>query len=207
MAERVGFGNLTWDGGERRTDRYGSFVLEHVTYEGKDRVAAFTDLKVLRTLVGKRVHIRCVVRAARKSGHVGDLFHQIFPSMPEVGETVDLGVGILKLADAGFNNLTSIVLEPNDGREHFWIDPRKLYRLHDQTVDLFVDETDTDFTPAPQIMSQAGSDESIDTGDNIQVKNERPGGRVAPDVERLGDGMFVMTPPGGEFGRRRKIER
>ena len=203
--ERVGHGIFSWNGQERRTDRYGSFIVDAQNHEQGARAAAYLDLKALKNLVGKRVRVWCVVVETRTSGHIGDLFHGIKPSTPNVGEVVDLGVGTLQLEDAGFNNLTAITLHPKDGRKTFWIDPRRFYRLHDQTVDVFVEATDAEFSPKPNLEA-ADDSESIDTGDNIQVKGSKPG-HIAPDVERLGDGMFVMTPPGGKPGRRRKIDR
>jgi hypothetical protein len=51
----------------------------------------------------------------------------------------------------GDPNITATVLAPSDGRETFWMDPRKLYRLHDQTVDVLVEETADEFTVAPDL--------------------------------------------------------
>jgi hypothetical protein len=151
MSKRVGHGVFGWNGQERRSDRYGAFVLVDSPYSGKHQASAKLDMVALKKVEGKRVRIACVVVETRQSGHVGDLFHNIYPTTPDVGEVVDLGVGILRLEDAEYpgEDRTAVVLEPGDDRKHFWIDPRKLYRLHDQTVDLFVEPTDADFTPRP----------------------------------------------------------
>ncbi len=209
--DRVGHGILTWNGSERRTDRYGSFVLSQGDYNQTDRAAAHLDLKVLKPLVGKRVHVTCKVVKNRESGHIGDLFHGFRPSKPEIGEVVDLGVGTLQLEDAGFDGATAVVLEPDDGRDEFWIDPRKLYRLHDQTVDCFIEATKEPFTLAPKFEPKADAEETVDVGDGsfqAKSKNIKDGQpfRVEADIEKLGDGLFVLSPPTGrEAGKRRKL--
>jgi hypothetical protein len=206
--ERVGHGIFAWDGKERRTDRYGSFVVGFSPYESSERVAAHLDLKVLSTLLGKRVHVACTVVKTRPSGHIGDLTHKLKPSTPDVGESVDLGVGTLGFEDAGYDGLTSVLLKPEDGRKAFWIDPRKFYRLHDQTVDLFIVETDEPFSPVPCLQPAGDADETVDIGDgSFQAKTHRTEFRVAPDILSLGDGAFIVSPPTGlEPGRRRRMQ-
>lgn len=208
---RVGHGILSWNSTERRSDRYGAFVLGQCNFEDNVRVAAHLDEPALRGLIGKRVRVLCKVVANRGSGHLGDTHHGIKPTTPEVGEVVDLGVGTLRLVDAGFGGMTAVALEPNDGRKHFWYDPYKLYRLHDQTVDLFIEETSDEFSPAPTLKAHEGGPEQIETGTGYaQVKGVEEGVEyfVPADVERLGGGMFVLSHPTGmEAGRRRKMER
>jgi hypothetical protein len=208
--ERVGHGVFGWNGTERRTDRYGAFVVDAKPYESNERVANFLDASGLQSLIGKRVHVRCKVVTNRVSGHIGDLALKIKPSKPEVGEEVDLGVGVLGLEVAGYGGLTAIVLQPGDGRPHFWIDPHKLYRLHDQTVDVFIEATDADFSPVPKFEATT-EPETIETGDGaFQAKGVTDGEpfRIPADIERLGDGMFILSRPTGmEAGRRRKIVR
>lgn len=206
--ERVGFGIFSWSGTERRTDRYGGFVVGQANYGGSERVAAFLDTKILDPLIGKRVHIWCVVLVNRESDHVGDLFHGILPSKPEIGEVVDLGVGTLILEDAGFSNLVAVVMQPGDGRENFWYDPRKLYRLHDQTVDVFIEATELPFTEPPVLKAQT-EPASIDNGDgSFQTKGIKDGQpfHIEPDITKLGKGLFMIEQPtGNERGKRRKI--
>jgi hypothetical protein len=208
--ERVGHGIFGWSGTERRTDRYGAFVLEAKPYDSSERVANHLDVAGLQPLIGKRVRVTCKVVANRESGHLGDLSLKIKPSKPEVGEVVDLGVGVFSLEPAGFGGLTAIVLQPGDGRPHFWIDPHKLYRLHDQTVDLFIEATDADFSPAPDCRATT-EPEVIETGDGAyQAKGVTDGVpfTIPADIERLGDGLFVLHPPTGmEAGRRRKLDQ
>lgn len=139
--QKVGQGIFTWGGSERRSDRYGNFHLDVRDYSNTATAIAELDLAALRPLEGQRVGLVCRVRENRASGHIGDLFHGIYPTMPEVGEEIRLGPGILRigLVKAWDRTVTtSIGLEPADGRGHLWLDPRALFRLHDQTVDLFV---------------------------------------------------------------------
>jgi len=206
--ERCGFGIFGWNGAERRSDRYGAFVLDRSPFSGTESVAAHLDMGALQKLVGKRVRVTCKVLRTRDSGHIGDMFLGIKPTRPNEGDVIDLGVGTLRLEDAGFHSLTAIVLEPCDGRHNFWIDPRTLYKLHDQTVDVFVEPTEDPFTPAPDLEAQAEA-EVIDTGDGAFQAKGTPEGvplTIPADIERLGDGLFIVTPPSGmEAGRRRKL--
>ena len=211
--ERVGHGILTWNTFERRSDRYGSFFLGD-SPDGSIRsmTAPFTDLKTLTGLVGKRVHVVLKVVEARKSDHIGDMYHGFVPSTPKVGETVDLGVGILSLEPGAAGLPPSVVLEPKPMRDHFWFDPRKLYRLHAQTVDLYVTPTRKPFTPKPNFkkpMKFETEPVSMDVGDgHFQTKRTKDGEplRIEPDVERLGGGLFIMTPASGlEKGRKRRV--
>jgi hypothetical protein len=149
---KLAHGVFTWSGSERRSDRYGSFNLLAEPFDGKEVTKPTYDTEVAKKLEDKRVRIFVRVLATRKSNHIGDLFLGILPSTPEVGEEVDLGVGILHTEPCEYDHkVTSTSLEPGDGRDTFWFDPRKLYRLHDQTVDIFVEETADEFTPAPDL--------------------------------------------------------
>lgn len=138
MMTRIGTGIFGWSGAERRSNRYGAVHLgaENESVKMKDII----DRPRLLRFAGKRVRIECVVLETRESGHIGDLFLGIYPSTPEVGERVELGVGTLGLIDPDWDGLPSFVLRPDDGRADLWIDPCKLYRLHDQTVEMLMEE-------------------------------------------------------------------
>jgi hypothetical protein len=150
--QKLAHGVFTWSGSERRSDRYGSFILLAEPYGAPPVTVPTYDAALASRLNGKRVRIVVKVVETRRSGHIGDRFLNIYPTTPEVGEHVELGVGIFSTQpDEGDPRVTSTTLAPSDGRETFWIDPRKLYWLHDQTVDVFVEETDDEFTPAPDL--------------------------------------------------------
>ena len=127
---KIGQGVFGWDGEERRSNRYGSFNLLHSNCK----------VSIPTKLYGKRVRITCKVLKSRKSKHIGDLFLGIGPTQPEVGEVIELGVGVLHTEPCDWDERgnPTIILKPEDGRRELWIDPRKLYRLHDQTVEVFI---------------------------------------------------------------------
>lgn len=189
----VGFGILTWDGQERRSDRYGSVHLVDADYDQTVKGATWFDPDVIAAMVGKRVHMTCRVIRSRPSGHVGDLFHGIVPTTPDVGEVVDLGVGVLDVDVVDWDVNPGFVLRPNDGRAKLWMDPRRLYRLHDQTVALYLTVTDEPCSPVPVLNATDGG--AIDNHDgSYQVKNRgnRAVKAILPSVRRVGLGMFVM---------------
>lgn len=136
---KVGTGIFTWHASERRTDRYGYFFLHPSNYEETAYVLSDVNADALAEMECRKVRIVCRVLESRTSGHIGDLFHGIFPTKPDVGEVVDLGVGVLDLVPPTERIGTQIGLIPDDGREHFWIDPNKLYHLHDQTVEVEIE--------------------------------------------------------------------
>lgn len=130
-------GIFTWTGRERRTNRYGSIFLATSTCDGAVRSPVTVNAVELSRLLGRRVSIRVTVLETRKSAHLGDLARQIFPTTPMIGEVVDLGTGTLFIESEG--DYLSFGLKPDDDRHSDWFDPAKLYRLHDQTVELTIE--------------------------------------------------------------------
>lgn len=120
----LGIGILNWDRGERVSDRYGFVKL-------------FTSVGIEETLLFDEDHkdrkgrLVAKVIETRKSDHIGDLFHGVFPVTPDVGESIILGEGMLAVDD------DAVGLKPEDGRESMWLDIWKLYRAHLQTVELY----------------------------------------------------------------------
>lgn len=202
---KIAHGVFTWDGQERRSDRYGAIHLANRPYDGTGGITkVHHEIEQLSKLRGKRVHVTCVVLESRKSGHVGDLSHQIFPTQPEVGETIDLGVGYLFLEE-GYDGTPDICLHPEDGRKVFWMDPHKLYRLHDQTVDIFIEKTSEECSPRPMLTTVDTS--AVDVGDgSYQVKHAKEGDRILPSVTRLGDGAFLLESSPGR-GERLEVQK
>ena len=196
----IATGIFMWDREERVTGRYGVIYCGSSSYEGKAKVVPTLDEERLRDLSGKRVKAWCVVREARDSGHIGDLFLGITPSRPEVGECVDLGVAILTVA-RNLDRELAIKLHPGDGRESLWLDPRKLYRLHDQTVEIFIEETNEHHSPRPDIVVPAGKGMKS-TGDGFQVSHmsdeeiRATSSPIPPVITPLGDGAFAVHSPG-----------
>ena len=199
--EKLGHGVFAWNGEERRSDRYGAFVMSDSPYASKPAAKAKTNQTLLNSLVGKRVRLVAKVIENRESGHLGDLFHKISPTKPEVGEEIDLGVGTLLTEPSWEEGTPCIILKPGDGRPTLWLDPRKLYRLHDQTVDLYVEETTDPFSEAPDLTlkEDPGVLDSGESDRSLQVKQVPLPTKVAPVFEEVGDGMFIMdwTPKKG----------
>ena len=126
--DELGTGVLNWDKGERISDRYGMVML----FDQPDPVRK--AIRLNRSKVGKRGRLIAVVRETRESPHIGDLFHGIYPSTPDIGEEIVLGDGIL------FFFGESVGVLPQDRREYFWLNIHSLYRVHNQTVTLFFEE-------------------------------------------------------------------
>lgn len=125
----IGTGRLNWPREERVCDRYGCVVL------GPDVDAAASRLPLDLPEDGGKGQIVAEVLATRQSTHIGDLFHGLRPETPNVGEMIVLGEGhaFHKADEWG----EAIGLKPLAPRETFWLDPKSLYRCHDQTVNLY----------------------------------------------------------------------
>jgi hypothetical protein len=200
---KIATGIFMWDGEERKTNRYGVVYPAPTNFDGTVHVNPSFDAV---RFYNKRVRLTVKVLETRTSGHAGDAFLDIKPSTPDAGEVVDLGVGTLRSA-VNYDGNPALMLEPGDGREELWIDPRKFYRLHDQTVEFYVEETADDFTPAPQLTCAEGGAIMNDDG-TFQVKHAEPQEfRMPVEMERLGPGTFSVKvkPPaqGGRLPKRR----
>ena len=138
-----GKGIFAWDGMERRTDRYGSFTLDSTGYDGNGSFPDAAWVGSFNSLVNHRVKMVVEVLESRNSAHVGDIVRNIYPTRPEVGEKIVLGVGKFFCDQVGWSaSKWQVGIIPDDGRDADWIDPVKLYRLHDQTVSITITETD-----------------------------------------------------------------
>lgn len=187
----LGYGIFSWGAEERRSNRYGSINLCSESYDG-EKSASGKEPELtfeLHKLNHRRVKLMAKVVEARKSGHIGDRALRIKPSTPEVDQEIVLGVGILQLERCDWDPLPSIVLVPKDRRTDLWLDPRILYQLHDQTVELYGEETEEDFHEAPVIECEAGA---ISLGEEgIQAKKINAADiKVPPKLEDLGHGSF-----------------
>ncbi|WP_246370320.1 phosphoadenosine phosphosulfate reductase domain-containing protein [Amycolatopsis echigonensis] len=126
----LGQGQLWWPRFERQTDRYGTIFLctgpdgaDYVTFESAP--------------VGSHGWLVAVVLETRPSVHCGDLARGLAPTVPAVGEEITLGSGtVFTEPDPDTGLLTAVGLIPDDGRDEDWLDPRALYRCHNQTVRL-----------------------------------------------------------------------
>lgn len=205
----IGTGIFMWYGSERQTDRYGAFYLASESYSGlKPGRKVKIDLGAVSTLVGKRVRIVAKVVENRPSEHIGDAFHNLSPNPLDVGQELELAVG--RLGTHRENGETFLEVHPDDNRREFWIDPRKFFQLHDQTIELYVEVSDT--APAHPVFKSAGvsGDEVISNGDGTcQTKTKQPYSRfsVPADIQPMGDGMFSVTQPNMKAGARHRMTR
>jgi hypothetical protein len=138
----LGTGRLTWNRGERITDRYGAIYL----LADGDSLSEGTNIAHIRVfdpLLGKHGKLIAEVIETRESTHIGDLFHGFAPVTPDVGENIVLGEGTLftETETDGKTTWSMVGLKPDDGRDHFWLNPKKLYRAHEQTVKLWFKES------------------------------------------------------------------
>lgn len=129
----IGHGILNWRRNERITDRYGAIHLS----SGDGFFVIFQ-----RQCEGQRGVLYAIVRETRVSSHCGDMLRGIAPSVPDLGEKIVLGSGTLfyneDITDTSAK-ISFVGLKPDDGREHDWLDVHSLYKLHEQTVDLYFD--------------------------------------------------------------------
>ena len=126
----MGKGILNWPTKERVGDRYGLVGLWSVAALSFKDLLSF-DIEPLEGIKGKLV---VKVIEARESQHIGDLYHGFYPTTPDVGEEIILGEGSVFYED-GF-----VGLAPDDGRRTFWLEPKKLYRAHQQLVELYFEK-------------------------------------------------------------------
>jgi hypothetical protein len=124
----LGRGVLSWDADERQSDRYGTVRL----FRHHRPHAPFVT--IAGAPVGTIGDLLVRVIETRKSNHVGDVFRKIYPIMPEAGEQIILGVGILARHACEPDYVVGVI--PLGERDKDWLKPKALYRAHDQTVDL-----------------------------------------------------------------------
>jgi len=127
--QELGTGVFDWDSGERISDRYGLVKLFDMPGPTKK------EIRLRQFKEGSHGRLVAVVRKTREATHIGDLFHRVFPTKPELNEQVVLGEGTLFFEDDG------VGLLPDDGRDTLWLNMQALYRVHNQTVTLFFEES------------------------------------------------------------------
>lgn len=128
--QELGTGVLSWNRYERVSDRYGTVCL-FASPSGGEKV------RLIQVKEGARGRLVAIVKETRRSQHIGDLFHGVFPKTPKVGQKITLGEGTLFFEDDG------VGLQPDDGRDAQWLDMRALYNAHEQTVTLYFEELPT----------------------------------------------------------------
>lgn len=210
MKTLLATGTFMWDGPERRSQRYGYFYANNSSFDDAAEVTPAYCATEAEALEGQKVKIVVKIVESRPSGHAGDLYLDILPTTPNVGEEIELGIGTLDLQPSPHcSDVTYLGLKPSDGRGMYWLDPHILYRLHDQTVEIYAIPTDEPEHSAPVIVPVRKAGKAISNGDgSLQVVLVPEGKKVKikPKIESLGDGMFTIEPPGGEKGKTFDVE-
>ena len=129
----IGTGILDWQRFERQSGRYGAFALFAPKDEDEHVVLAPQP-----ELVGAHGKLVVKVLKTRQSTHLGDWGRGISPATPTVGEEIILGAGALFFEDEGEEDdrLLAVGVRPADD-EYPWMDPGRLYRVHQQTVEVY----------------------------------------------------------------------
>lgn len=132
----IGHGSLSWPRIERVTDRYGYIGLyDSDSQERPISDGAALDLSKITSLLNKTGRLIVKVCETRTSTHIGDLFRGFRPITPEKDEEIELGNG--KLSHLVQDGVDTVGLIPEDGRGEDWLNPERLYRAHEQTVNLY----------------------------------------------------------------------
>lgn len=199
----LGYGIFAWTTDERVSKRYGAFYLSDSSFNGEKD--SFYIVDEYQKYQGKRVRILARVTSNRKSGHCGDHFIKVYPSTPEVGEEIDLGVGIFNFSRSKYHKEHILFeLAPVEPRNKYWMDPRLLYQLHDQTVSITISETTDPPHPVPDIV-QYIPDGAVgaDKGGTVQFSGsfDHDQVRLVPKVTKIADGLYVYTNPPIEEGK------
>lgn len=128
----LGSGSLSWHSEERVSDRYGSIFL--FNYEKQYDTTLLLDFQLIKRLNGCLGTLKASIISTRQSNHVGDIFRSLKPSMPKIGEVIELGHGNLFHEKSEF---LCIGLRPLNARVSDWLNPHALYRCHHQVVELY----------------------------------------------------------------------
>ena len=131
----LGIGHLTWCSTERRSDRYGSVFLLNPS-EGDGGASGGADEGGVSIPVQEGYgQLVAKVVEPRESQHIGDLFHNIFPSLPKKGERIVLGSGMAFSRTDYEREMVGV--KPIDGRTTWWLNPKNLFRAHSSIVELY----------------------------------------------------------------------
>lgn len=124
-------GRLTWPPEERTLGRFGSVSL----YQGQNRFSEFTAVPAW-PMARMWVSVLDVYPAVLPP----DPHRRLEPTVPEVGEEIELGMGHLFLPDLGLRGPIAVGLAPlaEYWRPDAWLSPTALYRAHNHHVRLLI---------------------------------------------------------------------
>jgi hypothetical protein len=149
-------GAVSWNGKERRMDRYGGISLfQKVANVNEGESSPPVDFNPVFPLIGKRIKLSATVLESNVSCHIGDMFRGISPSQTPVGETVELGTGLF-VEYEGDADCPQIIFrrDERDKDDDDWMDPRDLYRLHDHVVRLTLETVEAETSANPSIWGE-----------------------------------------------------
>lgn len=135
----LGEGRLSWPSSERVSDRYGTVML---MVDGDSFVEPSGYRSIDQSIVGQRGSLIAEVLETRESSHIGDFFRGLFPETPTVGERIVLGTGTASIEKASWGPVDLVGLRPDEYRQSDWLDPKAMYRCHEQTVRLSFEAQD-----------------------------------------------------------------
>lgn len=131
----LGTGRLSWCRHERISDRYGSVIL---MLDGDSVVEPSGYVEMPKDASGERGSLVATILEVRESTHIGDFARGLSPADDQrVGEEIVLGHGTLFFDRQTSQQIPAVGLLPDDNtKSSDWLDPRALYRCHEQTVRL-----------------------------------------------------------------------
>ncbi|MCD0444284.1 hypothetical protein LO763_11690 [Glycomyces sp. A-F 0318] len=125
----LGEGVLTWPPEEQRLGRFGSVSLK----VGTDQYATFPDVPIEAL-----ARLSATVLVVCEAVIAPDPVRQLAPTLPEQGEEIDLGIGLVFRPDIAGQAHIAIGLAPIAAywRGNEWLSPTALYRAHNHYVRL-----------------------------------------------------------------------
>jgi hypothetical protein len=203
----IGFGIFTWSAYERQSGRYGTFFLTPSDLGESVVRPVGLDVAALSALEGLQVRITLRVTESRTSEHQGDQALKVFPGQPaRPGSMIELGVGRLVLEDQSdfppetHPTQVGIGLAPSDGRSNLWLNPTVLYRLLDQTVELFIDPSSAPES-APSPLADLAVEDGVylnEDGCTMQIRGTALAAAslfaIVPDVDPTPSGCSLRGP-------------
>jgi hypothetical protein len=184
----LGTGVLTWAKAERISDRYGAVYLMEEGGNSRDG----GDPKPYQAEVPADTFGALMVKVteARESTHVGDMFRGIFPSTPEVGGWITLGIGFLFYTTC--DDARPVGLKPEDGRVSDWLDPHALYRAHEQSVELWFQPLPVPEGATPPEVDLQEAERVADAAEGALLRGIREGAE-----QRKTERPLTKTTPSG----------
>lgn len=135
---KIGYGVLNWHDKEYISSRFG-----YITLSGEnnfiDKAFIFTKQIDLGNLYGKVLSTR--------NSELSDYDENVKVITPKVGEMILLGQGTLVFSEEE----NGVGLFPSHGLEDYWLNPHSLYKLHSQTIELYIEPIEIIYIDKPDL--------------------------------------------------------